>query len=103
MEPSMKGLGLTLWVNDRQHNTWLDGTHVALCCSKNAQSVASLGDIAIVVFLGDEVQLPSVCDLPVYNNHLENPAAKRGVLVWSEFTTGVTLENMLMPPISHKP
>ena len=58
---------------------------------KKTQSAASWGGIPIVVFLGDEVQLPPVCNSPVYNNHLENPAAMRGVLVWSDFTTAVTL------------
>ena len=62
---------------------------------KKAQSAASWGGIPVVVFLGDEVQLPPVCDSPVYNNHLENPAAMRGVLIWSEFTTAVTLTNIV--------
>ena len=36
---------------------------------KNSQSVISLGTIAIVVFL-DDVQLPPVCDSPVYSETL---------------------------------
>ena len=39
--------------------------------------------------------MPPVCDSPVYNNHLENLAAMRRVLVWSEFTTAVTMTNIV--------
>ena len=62
---------------------------------KKTQSAASWGGIPVVVFLGNEVQLAPVCDSPFYNNPLENPAAMRGVLVWSEFTTAVTLTNIV--------
>ena len=68
---------------------------VSMQFRKKTQSAASWGGIPIVVFLRNEVQLPLVCNSPVYNNHLENPAAMRGVIVWSEFTTAVTLTNIV--------
>ena len=59
------------------------------------KSELSWGGIPVVVFLGDDVQLPPVCDSPVYNCQLQNPAAMHGVLVWKEFTTAVTLTDIV--------
>ena len=71
------------------------GVYVSACNSeKKTQSAASWGGIPVVVFL-DEVQLPPVCDSPVYNNHLEKPTAMRGVLVWGKFTIAVSLKNIV--------
>ena len=52
----------------------------------------SWGGIPVVVFFGDEVQLPPVCDTPLYMQPVstrktdrESPAKLHGTLVWQEF------------------
>ena len=55
----------------------------------------SWGGIPVVVFFGDDVQLPPVLDAPVYNCNSKVPAAIHGVLVWQEFKEAVTLETII--------
>ena len=43
------------------------------------------GDLSVVVFFGDDVQLPPVLDCPVYKNNSKSPASMHGSLVWKEF------------------
>lgn len=52
----------------------------------------SWGGIPVVVFFGDNVQLPPVLDAPVYNKKSLSPASMHGVLVWQEFNTSVVLK-----------
>ena len=60
--------------------------------NKGAQSNQSWGGIPVVVFFGDDIQLPPVLDSPVYNGHSKVPAAMHGVLVWKEFDTCIILK-----------
>ena len=62
---------------------------------KDAQSNQSWGGIPVVVFFGDDIQLPPVLDSPVYNSHSKVPAAMHGVLVWKEFDTSVILKTAM--------
>ena len=55
----------------------------------------SWGGVPVVVFVGDDVQLPPVLDYPVYNNKGTFPAALHGSLVWQAFTTVVNLKTMV--------
>lgn len=55
----------------------------------------SWGGIPVVVFFGDDVQLPPVLDAPVYNTKSLSPASMHGVLVWQEFNTAVVLKNVI--------
>ena len=55
----------------------------------------SWGGLPVVVFLGDDVQLPPVLDYPVYKNKGKYPAALHGELVWQEFKTVVNLKTMV--------
>ena len=41
--------------------------------------------LLVVVFHGDDVQLPPVLDCPVYKCNSKSPASLHGVLVWEEF------------------
>ena len=54
-----------------------------------------MGGLPIVVFFGDDVQLPPVLDSPLYNSNSKCPAALHGVLVWKEFSKAVTLNNII--------
>ncbi len=53
------------------------------------------GGIPVVVFLGDDVQLPPVCDSPVYFCRSKTAAAIHGSLVWNGFTHAVTLNTII--------
>ena len=57
---------------------------------------ASWGGLPVVVFFGDDVQLPPVCDSPVYKNgERMSPAALHGALVWKEFETVANLQHVV--------
>ena len=53
------------------------------------------GDLPVVVFLGDDIQLPPVCDSPVYRCNSSKPASMRGALLWQSFNTVVTLTKII--------
>ena len=53
------------------------------------------GGLPVIVFLGDDVQLPPVRESPVYNCYLQTPAALHGVSVWKEFKTAETLTEIV--------
>jgi hypothetical protein len=53
------------------------------------------GGLPVVVFLGDDIQLPPVCDSPVYNCNSSKPASMRGALLWKAFDTVVTLHQII--------
>lgn len=55
----------------------------------------SWGGLPVVVFLGDDVQLPPVRDSPVYYCHSSVPLALHGVLVWQEFDVAVSLNTIV--------
>jgi hypothetical protein len=45
--------------------------------------------LSVVVFCGNDVQLPPVLDSPVYNSSGKLPASMHGVLVWNNFSCAV--------------
>ena len=53
------------------------------------------GGVPVVVFFGDDIQLPSVCDSPVYLCCSSKPAAMRGALIWKGFDTAVELKQIV--------
>ncbi|KAK3104656.1 hypothetical protein FSP39_007268 [Pinctada imbricata] len=55
----------------------------------------SWGGIPVVVFFGDDVQLPPVLDIPVYKSNGSSPATIHGLLVWKEFQYAVHLKNIV--------
>ncbi|CAC5388042.1 unnamed protein product [Mytilus coruscus] len=55
----------------------------------------SWGGLPVVVFFGDDVQLPPVLDSPVFNSTSKIPASLHGVLVWNEFNCAVNLQNIV--------
>ena len=58
-------------------------------------SSESWGGLPVVVFLGDDVQLPPVLDTPVYKPVGTTSAAMHGALVWKEFQTVVDLQTII--------
>ena len=62
---------------------------------KGIDTSESWGGIPVVAFFGDDVQLPPVCDSPVYNCQSKCTAAIHGALVWKEFTKAVTLQTII--------
>ena len=53
------------------------------------------GGIPVVVFTGDDIQLPPVCDSPVYKCNSTRPASMRGGTLWGSFKTVVTLRQTM--------
>ena len=53
------------------------------------------GGLPVVVFLGDDVQLPPVCDSPVYHCKSKFPAAMHGAFIWKSFNTAVHLQTIV--------
>lgn len=53
------------------------------------------GGIPIVIFFGDDVQLPPVLDTPVYCSANKSPAAIHGSLVWQNCHTAVALKTII--------
>ena len=66
-----------------------------LCKHGKKNSELSWGGIPVVVLLGDDVQLPPVCDSPVYLCSGKTPAALHGALVWREFRVAVALKTII--------
>ena len=56
---------------------------------------SSWGGLPVVVFFGDDVQLPPVLDSPLYNPNTKCPAGIHGTLVWTEFQKAVTLKTII--------
>ncbi|KAH3712771.1 hypothetical protein DPMN_072528 [Dreissena polymorpha] len=56
---------------------------------------ADWGGLPVVVFFGDDVQLPPVLDSPVYHFNGKIPAAMHGALVWQQFSEVVHLETIV--------
>ena len=64
-------------------------------CQCGLKSKKSWGGLPVVVFLGDDIQLPPVCDSPVYNCKSTKPVDMRGSLLWQEFQYAVTLNQIV--------
>ena len=58
-------------------------------------SSKSRGGLPVVIFLGDDVQLPPVCDTPVYFSKGKSPASMHGLLVWKEFQHVVHMQTVI--------
>jgi len=53
------------------------------------------GGLPVVIFVGDDVQLPPVLDSPVYNTNGKTPAAFHGALVWKKINHAVNLQQIV--------
>ena len=63
--------------------------------NNSKDSNMSWGGLPVVVFFGDDVQLPPVLDSPLYCPNSKCPAALHGSLVWQEFSKAVTLKTIV--------
>jgi hypothetical protein len=64
---------------------------------KNGENIyQSWGDLPVVIFLGDDVQLSPVLHSPVYSSSCKLPVALHGVLVRKDFKYSVNL-NTIVP------
>jgi hypothetical protein len=61
----------------------------------NNTEFQSWGGIPVVVFMGDDIQLPPVLDSPVYHCTSNSPASIHGTLVWNEFDQCVILNTIV--------
>lgn len=66
-----------------------------MCCTKRFKCFSILGGLPVVIFLGDDVQLPPVLDTPVYKANSKSPAGMHGALVWKEFNEAVLLKTVV--------
>ena len=64
-------------------------------CQHGAKISKPWGGLPVIVFLGDDVQLPPVCDTPVYVGSSKSPAAVHGFLVWKQFQDAVELTTIV--------
>ena len=53
------------------------------------------GGIPVVVFLGDDIQLPPVCDAPVYMGNAKSAAGLHGTIVWNSFNNVIKLSTVV--------
>jgi hypothetical protein len=51
--------------------------------------------LPVVIFVGDDVQLPPVLDSPVYDTSGKTPASLHGALVWKKFNHAVNLQQIV--------
>ena len=54
-----------------------------------------MGGIPEVVLMGDDVQLPPVCDTPVYIQDCHSAPSNHGRLVWTTFDSAVELTEIV--------
>ena len=64
-------------------------------CQHGSQVSQPWGGLPVVVFLGDDIQLPPVCDTPVYVGSQKTPSAMHGFLVWKQFKHAVELKTVV--------
>ena len=69
---------------------WME-YHCRYGMKHGSSSTQDWGGIPVVLFLGDDVQLPPVCDSPVYVCNSKNQAALHGSIVWKSFNTAIQL------------
>jgi hypothetical protein len=66
-----------------------------LCRHDVGDTKSTWGGLPVVIFLGDDIQLPPVCDSPVYNVSTKSPASIHGQLVWKSFQNVIQLNTIV--------
>ena len=84
-ERSMFGRTTTGWMEQ----------HARYAINKGASADQLWGGIPVAVFMGDDVQLPPVCDTPVYMSGCRSAPSNHGHLVWTMFDTAVELTQLI--------
>ena len=73
---------------------WME-QHARYAINKGGNADQLLGGIPVTVFMGDDVQLPPVCDTPVYISDCRSAPSNHGHLVWTMFDSAVELTQII--------
>ena len=73
---------------------WME-QHARYAINKGANADELWGGIPVAVFMGDDVQLPPVCDTPVYISDCRSAPSNHGHLVWTMFDSAVELTQII--------
>ena len=73
---------------------WME-QHARYAINKGANADELWGGIPVAVFMGDDVQLPPVCDTPVYISDCRSAPSNHGRLVWTMFDSAVELTQII--------
>ena len=73
---------------------WME-QHARYAVNRGASGDKLWGGIPVVVLMGDDVQLPPVCDTPVYIQHSRSAPSNHGRLVWTTFDSAVELTKIV--------
>ena len=69
--------------------------HAHYAINKGANADQLLGGIPVAVFKGDDVQLPPVCDTPVYISYCRSAPSNHAHLVWTMYDSAVELTQII--------
>ena len=74
---------------------WME-QHTRYAVNRGANADELWGAIPVVVLMGDDVQLPPVCDTrPVYIDHSRSAPSNHGRLVWTSFESALELTQIV--------
>ena len=73
---------------------WME-QHTRYAVNRGANAEELWGAIPVVVLMGDDVQLPPVCDTPVYIDHSRSAPSNHGRLVWTSFDSALELTQIV--------
>ena len=73
---------------------WME-QHARYAINKGANADQLWGGIPVAVFMGDDVQLPPVCDTPVYISDCCSAPSNHGHLVWTMSDSAVELTQII--------
>ena len=80
---------------------WMEH-HARYAVNRGANVDELWGGIPVVVFMGDDVQLPPVCDTPVYIQDCRSAPSNHGRLVWTTFDSAVELTEIVRQSASEQ-
>ena len=80
---------------------WME-QHTRYAINRGANADKLWGGIPVVVLMGDDVQLPPVCDTPVYIQHSRSAPSNHGRLVWTSFDSAVELTEIVRQTASEQ-
>jgi len=73
---------------------WME-QHARYAVNRGANAEELWGGLPVVVLMGDNVQLPPVCDTPVYIDHSRSAPSNHGRLVWTSFDSALELTQIV--------
>ena len=80
---------------------WME-QHTRYAINRGANADKLWGGIPVVVLIGDDVQLPPVCDTSVYIQHKRSAPSNHGRLVWTNFDSAVELTEIVRQTASEQ-